>query len=355
MHFLQEGLNIDFFRNEITLEDRLDFLKEEGNEFVNYSRLLQEKIRIRRDLNDLTPDIAKESDQDIKPDLLIQEIKDAPKGEFITATKFATFKQCPLKYQLKYDYGISDLVSRYKKFLSQKGEPPKGTFDFNSKEDEIEADSGEKKYLPAESKGSIIHKILQLNSQVNADRIRQIIKDEAPYLKDNEEINLMQKDILSQLNSLFESVVYKRINTYLKFFNEYEIYLNEKDYFLHGIIDKLIIEDKKAIIVDYKTDDIVKEKISSRAAEYFPQLEFYSYIISRLYKNLTAFELRLIFIKFPDQETVELLDRKKVAGLGNEIEKMILRLRLRDFTQNLSHCADCNFSLKNKICVVDWA
>jgi hypothetical protein len=292
----------------------------------------------------------------IKPELYIQEVKDKAKGEFITATKFATFKQCPLKYQLKYDFGISNLVTGYRKFLSEKEEYSRSSFVFNLKEEEIEKEPGEINYFPAELNGSIIHKVLQLdNSQIDPDRIKKIIKDEAPYIKENEEINVIQQEILSQMKSLFESVIYKQINSYPKFFNEYEIYLNEKDYFLHGIIDKLIIDEGKAIIIDYKTDDIAKEKISGRAAGYFPQLEFYSYIISRLYKNLTAFELRLIFVKFPAQENVEILDRQKVSELGKEIEKMIALLRLRKFAQNLSHCADCNFSLKNKICVVDWA
>lgn len=163
----------------------------------------------------------------------------------------------------------------------------------------------------------------------------------------------MYEDIQKRLVTLFDSNVYKKIIAHEKFYNEYEIYLSEKDYFLHGIIDKLIIDGNKAIIVDYKTDDIQKDEIPSRSEVYFPQLKFYSYIISRLFKDLTVFELRLIFIKFPQEEVTEVLDRMRASEIGSETGEMITQIRMREFNQNLSHCNECNFALKNK-CIVDW-
>lgn len=67
--------------------------------------------------------------------------------------------------------------------------------------------------------------------------------------------------------------------------NEFEIYLKENDYFLYGIIDKLIIENDKAIIVDYKTDTIEEKEIQGKIENYINQLSFYSYIVSKLFQK----------------------------------------------------------------------
>jgi hypothetical protein len=83
-------------------------------------------------------------------------------------------------------------------------------------------------------------------------------------------------------------------------------------------------------------------------------LKFYSYIISRLFTNLTTFKLKLIFIKFPGEEVVEIVNRKGAYSFGSEIEKMAVQLRLREFLQNPSHCKECNFAVNNKTCIVDW-
>jgi ATP-dependent helicase/nuclease subunit A len=354
MQLLHEGLNIDFSQDELTLKDELYFLKSEEGKFLNYSGIVQEKIKIRRDLNDLTEKVEAHPNHDIKPQLMISEVKDSPEGEFITATKYATFRQCPLKYQLKFEFGISSLASGYKKFLINDWKDRNDKYDFTARENisgEVEA---EKTFIPPELKGSIIHKVLQENpSDISFGRLKELIKVNAPYLKEKE-ADLMQTDIFNLLNILFDSSVYKKIGAYKKSFNEYEIYLNEKDYFLHGIIDKLIIDGKKAVIVDYKTDDVQKMEIHDRAEVYFPQLKFYSYIVGRLFKDLMTFELKLIFMKFPDEEVTEILDRDKALGFGNEIEKMIIQLRLREFAQNPLHCKECNFALKNKTCIVDW-
>ena len=47
--------------------------------------------------------------------------------------------------------------------------------------------------------------------------------------------------------------------------SEFEIYCEEGEHYLYGIIDKLIIETDKLIIVDYKTDNISQEQLISRA------------------------------------------------------------------------------------------
>ena len=65
-----------------------------------------------------------------------------------------------------------------------------------------------------------------------------------------------------------------------------------------------MIEDDKIFIFDYKTDDILVDEIPQRAENYFNQLKFYAYIVNRLFKEISKFNLQLIFLKFPDQIAV---------------------------------------------------
>ncbi|HSD62716.1 MAG TPA: UvrD-helicase domain-containing protein [Ignavibacteriaceae bacterium] len=353
MKLLLNGLNIDLGREEFILENKLSFLKKDNDQLINFSENLSQIIKIRRNLSDI-PEYHIEHDKiNIKPELLTLVIKDLPEGEFITATKFAVFKQCPLKYHLTFDYGVSGLISGYKKFLINKWNKKKIQYDFNIREKSNETEEEEKHDIPSELRGSIFHKILQSDRLLtDSEEILRLIGSEAPELKEDEKTELM-RDIKDHLEKLSESPVYKKISVLKKFYNEYEIYLNEKDYFLHGIIDKLILENDKAIIVDYKTDDLDREEICDHAEVYFPQLKFYSYIISRFYKDLTSFELRIIFLKFPDEEVVEVIDRKRASQFGNEIEQMVIQIRSGEFTQNLSHCKNCSVAVNNK-CIVDW-
>ncbi len=355
MSLLQESLNIDFTDDSFTIRGELEFLKGDGDKHTNITEALEENIKIVRKMteSDLQPD---ESGEQAKAERkLIHRITDFPKGEIISASKYATFKQCPLKYQLTYDLGISVLIRDYINYNPGRNKADKTGFDFSYKENIAEEGIEETISLPAEIKGSIIHKILQKDSPgISQENIGKIIEQEKQIGKD-QSIDLLQSEISVLLKNLWNSDIYKKIRSYKEYFNEYEIYLNEEDYFLHGILDKLIIEDKKAIIIDYKTDSIQTEEIFDRASLYFPQLKFYSYIVGRLFKELTSFELRIIFVNFPAEDVKEIVNRDEVIKYGEEIRAMIRSVRLKEFDRNLFHCKECKFALTNLKCIVERA
>ena len=128
--------------------------------------------------------------------------------------------------------------------------------------------------------------------------------------------------------------------------------LKENDYYLYGIIDKLVIEDDKIFIFDYKTDDILEEEIPKRAESYFNQLKFYSYIVSRLYGKIKDFKLQLIFLKFPEHKIALELNKGEVQNFNLEIEQMVKDIRDKNFSKNLAHCKRCSFALDNGQCVI---
>ena len=76
--------------------------------------------------------------------------------------------------------------------------------------------------------------------------------------------------------------------------------MSEKDYYLHGIIDKIIFDDNKILIYDYKTDDIEEKEIKKHSEYYLMQLKFYLYIASKLFSEFDIFEGSLVFVKHPE-------------------------------------------------------
>jgi len=77
--------------------------------------------------------------------------------------------------------------------------------------------------------------------------------------------------------------------------------LQGRNHYLYGIVDKLIIENDKLTIIDYKTDNVSLENLKERAEEYLPQLMFYAYVLSKHYSEIEKYSLRLIFLKHSDE------------------------------------------------------
>jgi ATP-dependent helicase/nuclease subunit A len=217
-------------------------------------------------------------------------------------------------------------------------------FEFNNKEDE---DSK----LFADVKGRVIHNILKDN--VKPENLENVVED---YITG--EISIAESStieiksgIINDLRLYFSSDAYRELNEYKNYKNEIEIYCEEGKHYLFGIIDKLIIENDKLIVVDYKTDDVEIGQIKYRAENYLPQLKFYAYILDKLYKDNSKFELRLIFIKHPQEIIISEIDKADLEKFGFEINSAIEKIITGDYKQNWQHCNKCHFALEGNTCV----
>lgn len=288
--------------------------------------------------------------------LLSSSVHDIPEGEIISATKVAVYMQCPLKYKLTYELGYLPLYSDYKKHFKERKNLK---YEFNDAEDDIleNIGLGEKTKIKNLSavKGSVIHKALQNDVSFNdlGAFVNTEIKNNLSIFEyDNVSVPL-RDDILKDLITFYNSDQYIELKRYQESKNEYEIYVREKDYFLYGIIDKLIIVDDHVIIADYKTDDIQPDEISERAEIYFNQLKFYSYIVSRFLKKIKTFELRLIFIKHSGLPVKRVVKKDEMEEIGMAIFSMVNNIRNNSFSRNTGHCAKCNYSLNYNRCIVN--
>ena len=358
---LASGLGLDFNTDELNISWKLKFAKAEGKKFITNEKDISTAIKIIKAIDIVYPVNADKTAIPIDIKLNAQIIKDQPEGEFISATKVAVYKQCPLKYQLTYEYGFTKLFNSYKTWFIKKSSLNKthNKFEFSDGESaidkEIMPDEKKEKNNFSDVKGRIIHKLLQkeINKSECEEFIIESLKNELDVFDYNEIIlSELKSKILGLMTIFLDSSFYRELKLYKNFRNEFEIYIKENDYFLYGIIDKLIIEENKFIIIDYKTDDITEQEINERAEAYLPQLEFYSYIVNQFFDKKCDIELKIAFIKRPDMvfsKTAGSINYKKI---GKEIKEMVLNIREGNFSKNLNHCSKCLYAIRQEKCII---
>jgi len=354
---MQNGLDIDLNEQSLELKSGLKFLQLENDKYLTKEREFTAEIKILNDV-EYNPVIINEEKVELnEKHHRIGFIEDDPKGEVISATKISVYKQCPLKYHLTYDIGFLPFFQNYKKWMIRN--MPERNYEFNEKEDEtlfglneIAVYKNVKEF--SDVKGRIIHSALQkeiIQDQLS-DFIDVSINNEIGTFKVDEKQKVQLKnDITADIKNFYNSNEFSDLKKYKNYNNEYEVYAKENDYYLYGIIDKLIIEGDKAIIVDYKTDSITEKQLKEKSNSYFSQLRFYSYIVNRLFDKIKFYELKLIFIKWPQYPQIINLSNKDFETIKREIKTMVNDIRRQNYLKNLTHCKSCSYSLNNNICI----
>ncbi len=198
-------------------------------------------------------------------------------------------------------------------------------------------------------KGTLIHSLLEREISLN-DLDNEITKYFSKNGIEGKLLTQNKKEVILELQKFFNSGIYKEINSYKKYENEFEAYLKDEEIFLYGIIDKIIFAEDKLIIVDYKTDDISVKDVEARAENYLIQLKFYLFIAQKLFSNYNSFQLLLIFIKHPEKPVIKNFDIKELFLVKKEISDIIKGIIHKNFYKNTNHCEVCVYSDVNKKC-----
>jgi ATP-dependent helicase/nuclease subunit A len=360
IHLLSEGLNIDFNSPQFALNSKLKMLIKKDNTYDISEKEMQIEIPIIRRLEStVTPDtiIQQFSRKNFQ---LTKSIDDKAFGEIISATKLGVYNQCPLKYHLIYVLGFSNLMIENRSWLNNyKMTDTSGTFDFNPKEEtqlagSMESEISKTELNYAKIKGTLIHRLLK--EEITEAELES--KTEY-YLKDmfdesdwqTHDFQNLKQDVITDLINYFGSQNYIFFKEYSDYRNEYEIYHQHEDYYLYGIIDKLIINKNNIIIIDYKTDAIPVDAINQRADQYFTQLKFYAYIVNKFFRGIDNLELRVVFLKYPNELIAMNVEEKDLGKIEQNIELMVKKSRKQILKKNLEHCKFCIFSINNK-CII---
>ncbi len=356
---LQDGLNIDYEAESFTLNSKLKLLKKVDEKYTGVEKSILLKIPIIKKLEPTQITNLTEHHLIQMKSEMTKNIPDKTFGEIISATKLSVFNQCPLKYRLIYQLGFSNLMIQNRDWIKNQSQLNSfNHFDFNQKEDE-NLIANDEEILRIDSKysrmkGTLIHKILSEQSTVS--NVEAAVEKYLANILSKSERNSkhflnFKNDIAADLKNYFTSANFTWIQKFPDYKNELEIYHQHQDFFLYGIIDKLIFNGDKLVIVDYKTDSISEEEIQDRANQYFLQLKFYAFIASKLYADKTQIELRIAFLKHPAQIISKSLMPEDLSDIRQNIEQMVSKVRQGSSEKNLNHCKFCIFTIGNR-CIV---
>ncbi len=336
LDFASKGLNLDLQNEEFTIKSSLQFMADSSNDFKITDHPFETKVKINTQLHGIEHKRIEKPKVNPYAEIKIDKITDHEKNEIVSATKIAIFKQCPTKYYLTYELGYTELFKLTKTFINE--------YDFKYKEDDELS-------IYADIRGQIIHKILE--EETDARQLEKKVKEEVEKFtnriaENKDELTLA---IINDVKTYLQSETYRQINRYKTFQNEYEVYSKEGDYYVYGIIDKLIFDGNRLLIIDYKTDRVKESDIKRKAEHYIPQLKFYAYVLSRKFRDIGKIEVELIFIKHPDKSVNFTFDNNEIQIFGKEIKEIVGLIRKGSFVKNLNHCSQCHFAL-NQMCVL---
>ena len=130
-------------------------------------------------------------------------------------------------------------------------------------------------------RGTIIHKLLQFVPDIYKDKqseaITKYLKNIAPDFSEEERNNICN-DIISLINNPDFGIVFgANSQAEVPIMGE----INEK--IISGQIDRLIITDKKIIVVDYKTNRNTPQTVDKVPQIYLSQLSDYKALLQKIY------------------------------------------------------------------------
>ncbi|MDP2363682.1 MAG: 3'-5' exonuclease, partial [Ignavibacteria bacterium] len=355
INLLSDGLRNDFSTNEITINEQLEYLKIENDNYINRVENVNLIIPITTQLDFVEREISRQTQQKENIKFNTSVLHSREKGEIISASKVSIYSQCPLKYLLTYDYGFGKLNSDYRNYsLNTK------QYQYNSitvseddnLDDRFEPVGKETHSNDSALFGKIFHKVMEGN--ISVEKLDEYLKNQLEFSLENITTSeKMTARLKSDLINIYQSETWKMINQYPNYKNEFEIYVREKDYYLHGIIDKIIFSEKKILIFDYKTDDIEKKEIKKHSEYYLMQLKFYLYIASRLFSEFDTFEGSLVFVKHPADIVTIIYNKNEIKNLEKEIAGIINSIRNKNSEKNYNHCKVCSFSGSSNKCIIN--
>jgi ATP-dependent helicase/nuclease subunit A len=359
INLLAAGLRNNFSSDEIVFSYQLETLKNENKIFVNKSQQINLKIPITTDIKIDTRKREEEVRDVDKSQINIASLHSLEKGEIISASKVSIYNQCPLKYLLTYEYGFGKFNSDYLSFKFADNQKNQKYFSGYDKENDVEND-GERfetfdnniKDYNSALYGRLFHKAMEKSFYPN--QIEDFLNDEfGTELKDGQISEKLLQRLQNDLKSFSRSKLFSLISLAENYKNEFEIYVADHDYFLHGVIDKIIFKENKILIYDYKTDDIEKKEIKKHAGYYLMQLKFYLYIASKLFGEFDSFEGSLVFVKYPDDIVTLNYNKSQLKELEDEITNIIKSIRLKNSEKNIKHCKVCSFSGLSNKCIIN--
>ena len=326
------SFGLDIMETTLNVEDELAFMQNVNDRYIISTKRINFDINIENMIEE-NRSLIKEDEDESKSNFNVQlsKISSHEKNEIISASKISLFLNCPRKYELTYEFGYGELTKIFREETD---------FEFSLKEEDAE--------ISGNLIGSILHSILEKNVSISRieESTRNLLNKEEETLNFSDlKIHNSVDEIKNIVSKFYKSESYAKLNNFKRYFNEIEFYKKEYDYYLYGIIDKLIVMNDKIIIVDYKSDKISKETIKEKISTYFNQLKFYSYVLANKFPTINKFELWLLFLRDDNFSKIETISRAEVDKFGKVIQSSVNKIRMKDFSDQTDGCKNMKYYL----------
>ena len=159
----------------------------------------------------------------------------------------------------------------------------------------------------AQQRGIAIHRMLDLLSSDSSTSEADVLKHISFELRieDTEMLDSWLSLALKNINHTDLQSVFSPQNN-LKTYNECPIQYTQNDQQVYGVIDRLIINEDKAIIIDYKTHHYaVDDNIDELSLAYQKQMQLYADGVKQLWPNLEV-QAYLLFTECSRLQTVNI-------------------------------------------------
>ena len=260
------------------------------------------------------------------PSRLIEAVPAQVKGEIFSASKVRTYIECPSRYALKYVLGF----------------PVAMRSSYHSEDEEWHDDK-----LPAESRGRIVHAVLQHIDLLAraplsiAEQVRRCVAAEVPFASGGDPE--MEADVARAVNGILSSSFWQEVAAGTEARTEFAINTAFGNDFLTGTIDRLY-RDREGVwtVLDYKTDRISRESVEARGTLYLPQMKFYAFLLHRL-AGAPVVRTALLFTEHPDQPVRCALQKSDLEEFEKNLSSIILNIKNSIFPRANDACSECPF------------
>lgn len=319
-------LNVTECKADATIErnvklERLIRDNDKTKEIIEDFKL---KVGIKFNVGEMETKPQREREVDTYPKRTfnLAHLSDLPKGEFFTATQLNTFSQCPVKYLIKYEIGFKN------HFYEKSG------VDASNMDSEL---SGPKY-------GNLIHRVMEKIStesfaDVELNELIDTVLSEFPEFGGDEN----RKQLISDIKKINESDIFKFIFSKQNYFAEQEIISKFGGHYLRGIIDRVIIEDDKITIVDFKTDEFDIRDFEKKTADYLTQMGFYSVLVKNYFGIEKQIELILFFVRYPENVFKKVYSPDEITKYERTFSNYIDQITDNNFQKYLAHCSSCEY------------
>lgn len=258
--------------------------------------------------------------------LLIDSLETPVGSEIFSASKFRTYTDCPSKYYLRYVVGLpASTIRLFRDAIDDEGDTE----------------------IPGDLRGRAFHAVMQQIDSLGTDRktitsaLKSFIESDSYSILSEPSIELegLTDAVLGVLHSSFWREVMRGTDAR----TEFTIVAPLGNNSLTGTLDR-VYRDSDAIwhVLDYKTDALSSEAISSKREYYEPQIKFYALLVKK-YFSAQRVRATLLFTSAVNTPVEFTYNSDDLDKLENELASVIENIRAGKFDTAGLACNDCPF------------